>query len=181
MSNYLRITRNPISKKWETAFWLDDHFGNHNYGVEFEDGKVYDPRKIKLETKDGPTDKDWDWKPRNIEFIEPSSDNPSPSQGLSKLGAIQDEPEQNDTLSPHKRITNPILSPYPKPLGDFEMRVTVEYAGEVHMSRISGSSTTKAVQVMMLLLVQSGHSREAIQELFRESDSEEPPFDWNTY
>jgi len=30
--------------------WLDNHFGPHDYGVEFPDGSIYDPRKIQLET-----------------------------------------------------------------------------------------------------------------------------------
>lgn len=56
MSTYHRLTKNPRTKKWQTAVWHDDWFGPRNYGVEFPDGKgiVYDPRRVVLETKEWP-------------------------------------------------------------------------------------------------------------------------------
>lgn len=53
MSSYRRMTKHPKTGEWEEAWWVDDKFGNHHYGVEFpsEQGKFYDPRKVKLETK----------------------------------------------------------------------------------------------------------------------------------
>ena len=53
MSTYEAITKHPITGKWELATWYDDHFGNHNYGVKFSDGRIFDPRKVKLITKSG--------------------------------------------------------------------------------------------------------------------------------
>lgn len=50
MSTYRKPTRNPETGVFELATWHDDYFGRHNYGVEFSDGEVYDPRDIKLET-----------------------------------------------------------------------------------------------------------------------------------
>lgn len=49
MSSYTRKTKHPETGEWHTAFWLDDYFGNHKYGVEFPDGKVFDPEKVDLE------------------------------------------------------------------------------------------------------------------------------------
>lgn len=41
MSNYIKVTRNPATKVFETAYWMDDYFGRHRYGVRFDDGGVY--------------------------------------------------------------------------------------------------------------------------------------------
>ena len=42
MSSYLKLTQRPDSKQVENAEWLDDFFGQHNYGVRFpSDGKVF--------------------------------------------------------------------------------------------------------------------------------------------
>lgn len=41
MSNYMKVTRNPATKAFETAYWMDDYFGKHRYGVRFDDGGVY--------------------------------------------------------------------------------------------------------------------------------------------
>lgn len=35
MSTYQRVTKNPITGKFELATWLDDYFGPHRYGVRF--------------------------------------------------------------------------------------------------------------------------------------------------
>jgi len=53
MSTYKKETLHPETKIWENATWIDDHFGNHNYGVQFSDGKIYDPRAIELQTREG--------------------------------------------------------------------------------------------------------------------------------
>ena len=46
MSNYYQNTRHPITKKYESAEWLDDYYGPHRYGVRFKsDGKVYNPEE----------------------------------------------------------------------------------------------------------------------------------------
>ena len=42
MSSYLKSTQHPETGKVEHAEWLDDYFGQHNYGVRFpSDGKVF--------------------------------------------------------------------------------------------------------------------------------------------
>lgn len=42
MSSYTKITRHPQTGAWEKAFWIDDYFGSHVYGVRFKsDNKVY--------------------------------------------------------------------------------------------------------------------------------------------
>lgn len=52
MSTYSKITKNPKTGKFEEARWIDDYFGPHHYGVEFQDGTVIDPWEVDLETKD---------------------------------------------------------------------------------------------------------------------------------
>lgn len=51
MSSYYQTTKNPNTGKWEEAFWLDDYYGNHNYGVQFPSNPdiMVDPREIELE------------------------------------------------------------------------------------------------------------------------------------
>lgn len=42
MSSYKRLTQHPETHEAEHAEWLDDYFGNHNYGVRFpSDGQVF--------------------------------------------------------------------------------------------------------------------------------------------
>lgn len=43
MSTYYQYTKHPITKRWERACWMDDHYGRHHYGVRFEDGLTVDP------------------------------------------------------------------------------------------------------------------------------------------
>lgn len=51
MSSYQRETKHPITGKWEVAWWLDDYFGSHHYGVKFSDGEVFDARDYLWETR----------------------------------------------------------------------------------------------------------------------------------
>ena len=53
MSTYLRQTKHPETDEWQVATWMDDFYGSHHYGVKFPNGDVFDPEKIKLETRDG--------------------------------------------------------------------------------------------------------------------------------
>lgn len=46
MSSYIRTAQNPITKKWEQAFAMDDFFGPHLYAIVFRDGHVYSPLDI---------------------------------------------------------------------------------------------------------------------------------------
>ena len=41
MSNFKSKAINPITKKIEEATFLDDYYGEHKYGVKFNDGKIY--------------------------------------------------------------------------------------------------------------------------------------------
>lgn len=42
MSSYQKTTKHPETGNAENAEWLDDYFGQHNYGVHFpSDGKVF--------------------------------------------------------------------------------------------------------------------------------------------
>lgn len=52
MSSYTKLTKHPVTGKWEQAKWLDDEMGYHHYGVRFPDGEMYDPETINLETKE---------------------------------------------------------------------------------------------------------------------------------
>lgn len=51
MSNFKMLTKHPISWDWEEATWIDSYFGARNWGVEFSDGRIFDPRAEDLETK----------------------------------------------------------------------------------------------------------------------------------
>jgi hypothetical protein len=65
MSNYLQTTKNPLTGKWEVARWIDDYFGRHQYGVEFEGGTVVAPdfQKNFPDTSDTekPVNPEWGW------------------------------------------------------------------------------------------------------------------------
>jgi hypothetical protein len=54
MSNYKRYTKHPEYGTWEEAQWIDNHFGEHNYGVIFPShpNVVFDPRDQPMETED---------------------------------------------------------------------------------------------------------------------------------
>lgn len=51
MSNFRKKTKHPVTGEWEWANWFDNYFGPHKYGVEFPDGKIFNPMVIKLETE----------------------------------------------------------------------------------------------------------------------------------
>lgn len=54
MSNFCRKTKNPETGEYEYAFWLDDYFGYHKYGVVFPSNpkKTYDVRDHDWEFED---------------------------------------------------------------------------------------------------------------------------------
>lgn len=55
MSTYKALTKNPRTGNYEEATWIDDYFGNHHYGVQFEgEDMVYDVDKTDLPTKERP-------------------------------------------------------------------------------------------------------------------------------
>jgi hypothetical protein len=41
MSSYRAEARHPITGKIEQADYLDDYFGPREYGVRFDDGRIY--------------------------------------------------------------------------------------------------------------------------------------------
>ncbi len=49
MSNFTAPTFHPETGEVEQAHWMDDHFGRHEYGVRFPDGKVFTPYEAGLE------------------------------------------------------------------------------------------------------------------------------------
>lgn len=51
MSSYTAITRHPETGVWEDADWMDNFYGSRHYGVKFADGKVYNPERVKLHTR----------------------------------------------------------------------------------------------------------------------------------
>lgn len=72
MSSYRKETKHPKTGKWEKALWLDDCFGNHNYGVVFPSDEAranprtqvmsdiaFDPREHNMETKEGIISSKW--------------------------------------------------------------------------------------------------------------------------
>lgn len=59
MSSYLRKTKHPQTGKWETAAWLDDYFGRHQYGVKFLDEQVFNAKLYELPTTEENVDVDW--------------------------------------------------------------------------------------------------------------------------
>lgn len=58
MSSYQKQTVHPETKQIENAEWLDDYFGQHNYGVRFpSDGKVFRADEF-----------DWSTNPQTLAF-----------------------------------------------------------------------------------------------------------------
>jgi hypothetical protein len=48
MSSYVAPTYHPHEKRVRDAWWLDDYFGKHRYGVRFDDGgHVFRPEEVK--------------------------------------------------------------------------------------------------------------------------------------
>ena len=41
MSSYIAQTKHPETGEMQEAYWMDDFFGKHRYGVKFPDGKVF--------------------------------------------------------------------------------------------------------------------------------------------
>lgn len=48
MSNYRAPAFNPVTKRVENADYIDNYFGRHDYGVRFDDGKVYRPWDVDI-------------------------------------------------------------------------------------------------------------------------------------
>lgn len=48
MSSYYAAAIHPVTGKIEEAFWIDDYFGPHRYGVRFSDGRVFPEHEVKL-------------------------------------------------------------------------------------------------------------------------------------
>lgn len=49
MSNYSRSAWNPKERVVRAVMWMDDYFGQHQYGVAFEgDPAVYTPADVEI-------------------------------------------------------------------------------------------------------------------------------------
>ena len=49
MSDFQVNTKHPETGEYKQAWWLDDYFGRHNYGVKFDgENKVYDVREHEI-------------------------------------------------------------------------------------------------------------------------------------
>ena len=58
MSNTKRLTKHPETKQFELATWIDDYFGEHNYGIIFDSSPnvIHDSRDEEFEVKENKTD-----------------------------------------------------------------------------------------------------------------------------
>lgn len=52
MSSYIMRTKHPETGLMEDAFWHDDHYGHHKYGVEFVDGCIFPVEQISVTDAD---------------------------------------------------------------------------------------------------------------------------------
>lgn len=49
MSDFTRPAYHPRTKTVRNAYWMDNYFGHHNYGVQFEgDDVVYSPEQVEV-------------------------------------------------------------------------------------------------------------------------------------
>ena len=49
MSNYSRAAYHPPTNTVRTAYWMDDYFGKHRYGVMFpNEERVYKPSEVEI-------------------------------------------------------------------------------------------------------------------------------------
>lgn len=70
MSTYIKKTKHPELKKFMDALWIDDYFGNHNYGVQFAgEETIYDMRENDFKTNDREVTTPWE----NFEFMSDAS------------------------------------------------------------------------------------------------------------
>ncbi len=46
MSCYYQMAKHPVTGIPEEAFWIDDYYGHHEYGVKFSDGQVFRPSVV---------------------------------------------------------------------------------------------------------------------------------------
>lgn len=58
MSNFIAEAIHPVTLRRERAWFLDDYYGPHRYGVKFSDGEVYPESECEVidpmsETEDG--------------------------------------------------------------------------------------------------------------------------------
>jgi hypothetical protein len=48
MSNYRGKAINPSTGEVEEAWFMDDHYGKHEYAVEFDDGDIYPISEVEV-------------------------------------------------------------------------------------------------------------------------------------
>ena len=47
MSNFIEPTYHPIKKKMLYAYWIDDYFGKHKYGIKFvNEDRVFSEKEL---------------------------------------------------------------------------------------------------------------------------------------
>ena len=46
MSSFIKKAKHPETGEVEPAFFIDDYYGKHEYGVKFKDGQVYPIARI---------------------------------------------------------------------------------------------------------------------------------------
>lgn len=52
-SRLFKITKNPLTMRFEMAEWLRDHFALGIDGVKFPDGSIYNPAVVMLKIHNG--------------------------------------------------------------------------------------------------------------------------------
>ncbi len=81
MSNYRQAAYDPESQTVRTAWWMDDWFGKHQYGVRFDDGgKVYKPAEVEIPLDVVFVPKGDSELPRSAARILPLKSSPPPSE-----------------------------------------------------------------------------------------------------
>ena len=71
MSNFSRMTFHPRTGKIECAFWIDDKFGKHIYGVQFpSDGSVYHEDEVQPLSRDWVPHRPLTWTHRYASLVE---------------------------------------------------------------------------------------------------------------
>lgn len=134
MSNYIRWTQHPDTMEWHNAAWLDNHFGEHLYGVQFNDGTILDPREVELKVRDE--------EPEGDEVINASRDQYKEMFGD---GEVEAEPvEGEEPPIPTRRVRFMMVNP-----ADFMFLFTKGIEFRKHTKLIDGLPTDATlIQIM---------------------------------
>lgn len=140
MSNYIRKTKRPDTGKFEYAHWRDDHFGKHHYGVEFMDGKIFDPRKDwgdkEIETKMGKIPEKIIAKFFGIEYV-------NHKRKKRGLGKYEDHTEDAGTPA-----VFPIVQPHPLRIQNFiHCKSCLDVKNMKSVEKLAIGNTPEGIQV----------------------------------